>query len=164
MARLYQVETPVMLIVPFEPSIPNICAIRCIASAVSPSIRPLSDRETKLLYQCPKRSTIKPPYPIRGEAGAREPAVLGFDSIFRNHSERYPGVKSGTQEDRVVAMRLCLKFTKSSTSCSFHSCESGGRHEWRTRKPRAHPGWSWPSIRDICRRQSSCGLLRPVRV
>jgi len=51
--------------------------------------------------------------------------------------------------------------TKSGTSCS---CPFRGLEElrvWQTRRLREHPGLSWPSIRGICMRQSSCGLPHP---
>lgn len=61
----------------------------------------------------------------------------------------------------MFATRQVARSTKSSTSCSFHSCGSAGLRGWQTRTLHGRPGWSWRSIPDICRHRSSCALPRP---
>ena len=86
MARLYQVETPVVLTGPLELVVPNIGATLCNALIISPSIHCLTS-EQKVVYQCLKSSTVKPPNPTCGVAGASKIAFLElvqFQEILQN--------------------------------------------------------------------------------
>lgn len=49
-------------------------------------------------------------------------------------------------------------------SCWCDRCGTAERREWRARRPRGHPRWSWPSTRGTCRHQSSCESPHPARI
>lgn len=87
------------------------------------------------------------------------PIVVDRRRLGRMSGRRRPGI---TQCPSSVTSRVCdtsIGSRTSWTSCG-PSCASW-RRAWRVRIPRVRHRWSWPSIRGICRLQSSCGRPRP---